>query len=531
MDAAQQCRVLSFDVFSHTRRYGSAILRMNMVTNKVFGSRAGRFFFWLRISALAVCVLAFFVTPPLARAVDRSAAVERTLRFSLPLDEAFALANNVSQNPEIEEVYLSGLFSRWSANNPSFRMERDGTGRHWLISIPFPRGRTQYKFVIKMKDRTAPLWIHDFTNPRAVDDGFNGYNSELIIGSWISPAALRIFFGAAAAAIAFYTLLSLLGKILGRFVFSATQRALVIFCLILTVAAVVVTMYSLDAQRGIARQAYLELADMVTLALEGHGYDYSDLESPEAMDRANAAFDSFFMQARLRTSPGGPAGIFTSVAQIVLFTPDLRVVAVADRSEKPLNISLRNAPNFLNYNYGESMFGALVQGMRDEGPTPMEGRYGLSPREHWSSAPAYTASARLLAFNTALIPVVRDLQTICYLGLVINPQVYGSRIAVSLIIYALLFVFLIICCLFLFLYKPTAASVSPELLADFCSRHELTPRETEIIRELVSGRDYQSIADKNFISLKTVKTHIHNIYRKTGVGNRLELTESIRLRK
>jgi LuxR family transcriptional regulator of csgAB operon len=49
----------------------------------------------------------------------------------------------------------------------------------------------------------------------------------------------------------------------------------------------------------------------------------------------------------------------------------------------------------------------------------------------------------------------------------------------------------------------------------------LTQRETEILDQLSRGYSNQHIADSLCISLHTVKTHLHNIYRKIGVGNRL----------
>jgi hypothetical protein len=43
-----------------------------------------------------------------------------------------------------------------------------------------------------------------------------------------------------------------------------------------------------------------------------------------------------------------------------------------------------------------------------------------------------------------------------------------------------------------------------------------------------SGKTNQEIADQLFISLATVKDHNHNIFRKCGVRNRLELSNLFR---
>ncbi len=60
------------------------------------------------------------------------------------------------------------------------------------------------------------------------------------------------------------------------------------------------------------------------------------------------------------------------------------------------------------------------------------------------------------------------------------------------------------------------------------ARYGITPREREIIELICAGRTNQEIADGLFISLATVKDHNHNIFRKTGVRNRVELVNLFR---
>ena len=50
----------------------------------------------------------------------------------------------------------------------------------------------------------------------------------------------------------------------------------------------------------------------------------------------------------------------------------------------------------------------------------------------------------------------------------------------------------------------------------------LTEREREILAVAASGRGNKDIADQLCVSLDTVKTHLHHIYRKLGVGGRVE---------
>lgn len=51
---------------------------------------------------------------------------------------------------------------------------------------------------------------------------------------------------------------------------------------------------------------------------------------------------------------------------------------------------------------------------------------------------------------------------------------------------------------------------------------ELTRREQELLEQLSKGYRYKEIADKLYISLDTVRTHIRNIYEKLQVNSRAE---------
>ena len=51
---------------------------------------------------------------------------------------------------------------------------------------------------------------------------------------------------------------------------------------------------------------------------------------------------------------------------------------------------------------------------------------------------------------------------------------------------------------------------------------QLTSRETEVLRLAARGMSNKSIADELFLSLRTVKAHLTNIFNKMGVGSRTE---------
>jgi DNA-binding CsgD family transcriptional regulator len=58
---------------------------------------------------------------------------------------------------------------------------------------------------------------------------------------------------------------------------------------------------------------------------------------------------------------------------------------------------------------------------------------------------------------------------------------------------------------------------------EFCRKFEVSPRETDIVREICNGLSNKEISEKLFISLQTVKDHTHRIYIKTNVRSRVQL--------
>jgi DNA-binding NarL/FixJ family response regulator len=52
----------------------------------------------------------------------------------------------------------------------------------------------------------------------------------------------------------------------------------------------------------------------------------------------------------------------------------------------------------------------------------------------------------------------------------------------------------------------------------------LTPRETEVLRQVASGKGNRAIAAELYLSEKTVARHISNIFLKLGVSSRAAAT-------
>ena len=71
--------------------------------------------------------------------------------------------------------------------------------------------------------------------------------------------------------------------------------------------------------------------------------------------------------------------------------------------------------------------------------------------------------------------------------------------------------------------EPALRVKSGDAFAARAGELGLTAREAEIVRLILEGRDGRRISAELFISGHTVKNHIHNIYRKLEVRNRIQL--------
>jgi len=106
---------------------------------------------------------------------------------------------------------------------------------------------------------------------------------------------------------------------------------------------------------------------------------------------------------------------------------------------------------------------------------------------------------------------------------------------ITLLFIFLLFSFHVIPILFMNIFldknyvEPEISESFDKLLERFVEKYGISKRETEIVELIFSGKSNKDISDSLFISLQTVKDHIHRIYLKTGAKNRVQLTNLIRI--
>jgi DNA-binding NarL/FixJ family response regulator len=85
---------------------------------------------------------------------------------------------------------------------------------------------------------------------------------------------------------------------------------------------------------------------------------------------------------------------------------------------------------------------------------------------------------------------------------------------------------------------PMSTSIARKVVSSFSkssnpkeNQYNLSEREKEILNLLAGGFRYKDIADKLFISVSTVRSHVFNMYEKLHVHNRTEALNKFNLGK
>ena len=82
--------------------------------------------------------------------------------------------------------------------------------------------------------------------------------------------------------------------------------------------------------------------------------------------------------------------------------------------------------------------------------------------------------------------------------------------------------------------SPMSASIARKVILSFQNNNtyskedfQLTTREGEILHSLVDGLSYKKLAEKYFISISTVRTHIRHVYEKLHVNSKAQAVAKV----
>jgi DNA-binding CsgD family transcriptional regulator len=83
--------------------------------------------------------------------------------------------------------------------------------------------------------------------------------------------------------------------------------------------------------------------------------------------------------------------------------------------------------------------------------------------------------------------------------------------------------------IFVLKYFNTPSFIADNKLTDyFKQEYDITEKQSEIIELIIEGVTYKQIAERLYISPKTVDNHIQNIYKKLNVNSKMQLSNFVR---
>ncbi len=114
------------------------------------------------------------------------------------------------------------------------------------------------------------------------------------------------------------------------------------------------------------------------------------------------------------------------------------------------------------------------------------------------------------------------LSTIFYRLIRLVPFAASINISLDFIFY-LIWSIISVAAFLRYLARPTVIEEERSLSDSFIHAYAITPREAEVIVLISTGKSNKEIADLMCVSFATARTHVYNIFQKTGVKSRVEL--------
>ncbi len=405
---------------------------------------------------------------------------------------------------QIKDIYLAGPFSNWKPNDSRFLLKLVKGERK--IKFKLKPGRTQYKFVIYTKLNKKPLWVHDYSRQKTTDDGFGGSNSVITIRQIsqllkISNVFIMIIF----LILLTYTVFELITTLILKIKLKQKHRMITIFIILLITSNAVLIIFNISQQRQITKLGYEEIINQIVTEIKSN---------------KNRGFAR--LKARLEDTVYSSTE--STLHRLVLFSTNFMIKKILDRKELPSSEKLE-----ASLKTHKQIFTPLIQKLTNriaDQSSPIYGKFKVNGKTDANSE--FFNKTPYLGYNLILQPILAKGEVTGYCGIMIFPQLYGQKIANSLFFNIGWSTFITIFAIIFLLYLPDKPDINKDSLQEFYKWHKITNREKEIISLIIKGYDNKKIGKTLYISSRTVKAHIYNIYQKSDVKNRIELINKIK---
>jgi len=455
-----------------------------------------------------------------------------TFTFYPPLDpEHIGSPSFEGQSLDIKEIYVSGNFIGWEKKVESYKMNLTPEG-YYQLTTPVLSGRTEYKFVVYLKSRPDPLWIHDPENPNQVSDGHSGVNSYFDTpDTWAMGDNINLVFFLLALFYILYLLLDLISLFVFRYGLGPKSRTIVLLWLVILITFAIGTYRGIWSEKKWSRWLLEDSLNMVHRIMEGNGLEFSALEKDETRKLFLDQSRKIMISAIPRTLPHTFQNSEIFMETLFLLGPDLKLLGVVQSDETRRNdLALSRK---LGYPRIQNLLDEyLLPPVRTTFLTnpPPRGMlsFHLSPKVYRQEKGfSYDYGSFFLGYNMVLKPIYYNTTEVGYYGAIIAPQVFGKAIIDIILFHGSVAFLLSVLILAYFSYWKVHKPEHNFLLDRFIQRFDLSPREAQIIKLYYNGYSTVYIAKKFEIHSGTVKSHIHSVYQKAGVGQKVELLQLI----
>ncbi|OQY40397.1 MAG: hypothetical protein B6229_01870 [Spirochaetaceae bacterium 4572_7] len=439
--------------------------------------------------------------------------------FELPLPDIIVDKYKITPYPNVEKVIITGEFSDWDPDNKNYEMIFTPKKKHsgkWEKELILPPGTHEYKFAVYIEDIIKPIWTFDTSSYRQVADGVDNFNSQVTVDSlnYILNISKWLFI----------ILLFSLSITILRQKFKIQSKKILRLLIILVIIGNLLfsIIYYTDSKRSFTQLSY-SITDQISSQLS-----QQDNINPRTVYKL---FNNFlwFKLDKIGMERIEENYTYTS---LILF----------DKEDNFISFDYRNLKsNSDDKRLSLEQIGVILKSYFEKQKKELE-RKNISifnytfPRLKNSYTKSYLFSylrdlgdgtKKINMYNSSfLYPIINDYKIIGYLG--IYRSFRNAHIIYSYLLFnGFLIIFIEIMLLFFphfFSKEDKENSINTMKLLNSIG---LTKRENEVISLLFTSASNKDIAEKLYISKRTVDNHIYNILKKAGVKTRLELLHKL----
>lgn len=460
-------------------------------------------------------------------------AKPRTFIFELPFPPEAETKYLINDRVAVTRVILAGEFSRWDPEDINYEMKKT-TARRWELSLPLNPGRHEYKFVAYLSNGLYDLaWAEDRLNGKRVPNSVGTSNSLLSVPDVRVPwTVFNAFFLITLFTISGYILLKLALKLATRTHLPGWIRLVIYYSAVLLIINIPLFAGFISDIQSRYNQAFLSSRKLVEKAMISGKVGLSTLHEPVTRALASQLLREMIwkdLEQLQKESFQSPA-LFSA---FILFDTNFDNAAFAVHSrdnEKEFENSLveQNNLGWISELFPRVLFKDQIESVRKAGISYRNVDFYRNTALYSSLVPSYPGRFSLFQpYLTVIYPIITDRALQGWYGAYYRIHFWGNYLQPFLLVHIIALALFSLPVLFIVFNKraltqPSHAlegSMSEDRLASL----GVSAREKEIILLVAQGLSNKDIADKLFISRKTVDTHVYNIYQKTGVKNRIEL--------